>query len=125
MRITQFTIPGRFPGMNEIIAAGNAHRMVGAKMKKDWTKLASDCIMVFKVPVFIPPLKVKFLWIEPDMRRDLDNICAGAKFIMDAMVEMGRIPKDSQRYVKHLYHDFAVDKVNPRVQIEIIEMEIS
>jgi Holliday junction resolvase RusA-like endonuclease len=63
-----------------------------------------------------------FRWIEKDLRRDPDNICAGAKFVMDALVELGRIPGDTRRWVKGISHEFPdPDAKNPRIEITITE----
>lgn len=68
-------------------------------------------------------IKLKISWYEPNRRRDIDNITAGMKFILDGMVKASVIKDDSQRYVKGVEHEFYVDRVNPRVEVEIIEVK--
>lgn len=42
---------------------------------------------------------------------------------MDALVELGRIPNDSRRYIKGITHLFPEpDKDNPRIEITLTEV---
>jgi len=69
------------------------------------------------------PVKVHFDWYEPNMKRDPDNIRAGAKFILDALVEASILPKDSRKWVKGLSDAFPdPDAQNPRVEVQIEEI---
>lgn len=43
------------------------------------------------------------------------------KFIQDALVDMGIIENDSQKFLNQNLHDVQVDKENPRIEVEIIE----
>jgi len=119
----KFTIEGRFPGMNEIVTAakrGRGRYQPYAEMKKYYTLLAyrEAC----KLGGY-DKIKITFKWYEPNSRRDIDNICAGAKFILDGMVKAAVIKDDSQRYVKGIEHHFFVDNKNPRIEIEITEIK--
>ena len=68
-------IPGRLPGMNEYIDAERRNRYAAAKIKKasmdtvikaartslgDWAAESS--------------VRMDYLWVEPNMRRDKDNV---------------------------------------------------
>ncbi|HET9146145.1 MAG TPA: hypothetical protein VFN81_08675 [Sphingomicrobium sp.] len=118
--IVTFTIPGRLPGLNELIAAINRHRHVGATLKKSTTELCAMYVVAGRVPKFSGAVSVKFEWIEPDRRRDLDNISAGAKFILDAMVETGRLQNDTRKCVQAIVHRFPEpDPKNPRVEVTV------
>lgn len=118
-----FEIPGRLPGLNEIINKARSHWSTGRKHKKQSTEYCGQWIIASGVPFFKNPVRVHFQWIEPNRRRDLDNICAGAKFCLDALVDTGRIKGDSQQWVKGITHMFGVpDKDNPRVLISIEEV---
>lgn len=37
----------------------------------------------------------------------------------DGLVLAGIIPNDSQKYIKGVTHQFAIDRSNPRVEVEI------
>lgn len=112
-------IDGRFPGLNDIVLAAKKHWAAYAKEKKVLTRRvellcrAQGCEPVEK------PCIVCFTWIEPDQRRDLDNITAGQKFCLDGMVAAGVLPDDGWKWVHGIEHRFAVDRNNPRVIVEV------
>ena len=120
-----FTIPGRLPGMNEILKAYKGVAwFAGARQKKKFTEVCSRSIVAARIPAFTRPVIVTFRWIEPDRRRDRDNIQAGAKFIMDAIKQTRRIQNDTRKWVlevRHLIPD--PDKENPRIEVEIEEVD--
>ncbi len=67
------------------------------------------------------------LTLFPKTKRltDLDNICSiHAKFLLDALVELGRLQDDNYLYVPEISFRFGeVDKGNPRVEAIIKNME--
>jgi len=94
-------IPGPLPGLNEIIAAaksGSGRSNAYARLKKEWTERIA---WQFKIQNLRPVKRAyfEFLWIEKNRQRDPDNISAGKKFVLDAMVEAGLMPKDGWRNV--------------------------
>lgn len=120
----KFDIPGKLPGMNEIIAAakkGKGKYQPYSIMKREYGAMIT--YLAKKLPKR-NKVNITITWYEPNMRRDIDNISAGQKFILDALVKAGVIENDSQKYVKRITHDFEVDKENPRVEVEITEVEL-
>ncbi len=119
----KFEIPGRLPGLNEIIDAAK-HGMYKyqpyAKMKETYTNMIAW--LAKKLPPYEKVVLV-ITWYEPDRRRDPDNIMAGQKFILDGLVAAGTIPNDSQKYIAGIVHRFRVDKRRPRVEVEIVDIE--
>ena len=116
----KFEIPGRLPGLNEIIDAAKRNPHEYARMKETCTAMVAW--LAKKLPRF-EKVALVITWYEPDQRRDLDNIMAGQKFILDGLVAAGTIPNDSQKYVRGIVHRFKVDRQNPRVEVEIVDME--
>lgn len=116
----KFEIPGSLPGMNKIIEAAKSHFGAYAKMKEEHTTAITW--LAKKLPTYKRVVLV-ITWYEPDHRRDPDNIMAGQKFIMDGLVQAGVIPDDSQKYILGIVHRFKVDRQNPRVEVEIVDME--
>lgn len=119
----KFEIPGRLPGLNEIIAAaknGKGKYQPYALMKERYTNMVAW--LAKKLPRYNEVVLI-ITWYEPDQRRDPDNIMAGQKFIMDGLVEAGTIPDDGQKHVKGIAHRFRVDKVNPRAEVEIVDLK--
>lgn len=115
----KFDIPGRLPGMNEIIKAakrGRGKYQPYAIMKEEYTNIVAW--LAKKLPEY-KEVDISIVWHEPNARRDLDNIMSGQKFIMDGLVKAGTIPDDSQKYVKSVTHRFEIDRHNPRVEVEL------
>jgi len=103
-----------------MIAADRSHYHAGAKQKKEATSLCGQYVIAGCVPIFNGPVRLAFHWIEPNSRRDIDNISGGAKFILDGLVLTGRLKNDSRAHVKSITHHFPEpDKANPRIVVEI------
>ena len=118
-------IPGRLPGLNEIIAAAKAGKgkyQPYSIMKSEWTHTIAW--LAKKLPAY-NRVDIIITWYEPDRRRDPDNITGGTKFILDSLVVAGAIKDDSQRYINSIKHQWGVDRENPRVEVQIEEVEES
>ena len=83
---------------------------MGANMKRN----TQDGIAWFiaKLPKFERPVKIHFHWIEKTSKRDLDNVAFAKKFILDALVENGKLKDDSQKYVRGFADTFEKGKEN-------------
>ncbi len=116
-------IEGRFPSLNDYVDAQRADRHVGAKMKRRETERASLAAIMQSVPRFAGPVAVRFLWVEPNRRRDLDNVAFAKKFVLDGLVAAGVLDNDGQRHVVALQDTFAVDPAHPRVVVEVEDVD--
>lgn len=117
----KFEIPGRLPGLNEIIDAakqGKGKYQPYSIMKQTYTDMVAW--LAKKLPAY-KRVALMITWYEPNEKRDPDNIMAGQKFILDGMVQAGTIPNDSQKHIKGILHRFDVDRKNPRVEVEILD----
>lgn len=119
------TIPGTLNNLNDYIVAERTNRHKGAKMKADNGNIVimsiRQCIRGIKIenPVFM-----EYTWIEPNKRRDKDNISSfGRKVIQDALVSAGVLKDDGWRYVEGFSDRFEVDKKNPRIEVLIKEVK--
>lgn len=116
-------ILGKLPGLNEYISAERANKYKGAKMKRD-----CENIVVLAARKHLKGIKIKnpvemhYLWIEPNNRRDRDNVAFAKKFIQDALVSAGVLEEDDYKHVVGFSDRFGVDKNNPRIEIKIIEV---
>ncbi len=117
-------IPGMLNNLNDYIAAERTNRHKGAKMKasnEDIVIIAiSQCMrgVRIKKPVFM-----EYTWVEPNKRRDLDNISSfGRKVIQDALVSAGVLKDDGWKYVVGFSDRFEVDRENPRIEVLIKEI---
>ena len=65
--------------------------------------------------------RLEITWIEPNNKRDGDNISFATKFIQDALVEMGVFPDDNRKFINGLKHEFMTNQRDPRIIVEIKE----
>ena len=116
-------IPMKLPSLNEYIDACKIQKgkwNKGNQMKQDYQ---NDMIpFLSKMPKYNNPIKVHFLWIEENKRRDLDNVCFAKKFILDAMVKAGKLKDDNRKFVQGFTDDFEYGK-KAKVVLEIEEEE--
>ena len=114
------TIPYKFPSLNAYTLACRGNRYSGAKMKKDVQKGISPYLN--KLPKLKPPIHIDFFWEEKDKRRDPDNVAFAKKFVLDAMVILGKIPNDTQKYISGFSDSFAIGP-DYKVTLTITEVE--
>lgn len=117
-------IPGRLPGLNEVIAAakgagGRGHAY--AKMKRDLGELVWALAKAARLRP-VTRARLAFRWVEKDRRRDPDNVSsAGRKFILDGLVKAGVLPGDGWAAVAGWSDAFEVG-VKHGVEIVITEV---
>ncbi len=123
-----FTIRGRLPSLNElirwdrIVGRRGRGRFYGAIKRRQAIALVAGYIWDAKLSKFMGPVDIRILWVEPNARRDYDNIASGQKFVLDALVNTGTIQGDSRKWIPEpVEHEFAVDKKDPRVEVTIDE----
>lgn len=114
-----FTIPGRFIGLNDYTGACRRNRYIGAKLKREQQDMALAAIRAADLIPMRAKVDISFTWIEPNMRRDHDNVAFAKKFILDALVEAGIIENDDPRHVGRFADDFKVNKSDPRVEVRL------
>ncbi|HJY84455.1 MAG TPA: hypothetical protein VKK81_25665 [Candidatus Binatia bacterium] len=127
-------IPGPLPGLNELIAAAK-HRAstVGRKgrrwnayaaLKVQWGETVVTAIRQAHIAPARTPVFLSFTWREATRRRDLDNVAAGGrKIINDSLVTAGVLGNDSWAHVVGWTDHFVVDRRRPGVEVEIQEQE--
>lgn len=118
------TIPGTLNNLNDYISAERANRLKGAKMKADNGNIVALAIRQCLRGVRIDkPVFMEYKWIEPNKRRDKDNISSfGRKVIQDALVQCGVLKDDGWNHVAGFSDRFEVDKENPRIEVLIREV---
>lgn len=78
------------------------------------------------LPVFTKPVKIKYtVFFRTAKLFDVSNVCCIVdKYFVDALVEAGKLPDDNYKYVPEvIYCIGSIDRLNPRVEIEITEGE--
>ena len=115
-----FTIHRRLPGLNEIIAASKGHWGRYAKMKKEnMNYIMEEITSQHSVPETpLNEIVISILWVEENRRRDPDNIFAGVKFILDAMVHAGVVKNDTGRQIRGISNRLEYDSVS-RVDVTV------
>ena len=94
METWKVTIPGLLPGLNEYI---DAERAVKGKYKAAAMKKQAENVIGFMVKTqlrgvrFDRPVIIHYRWIEPNRRRDKDNVAFAKKFIQDNYDEIQSI----------------------------------
>jgi len=117
-------ISGRLDGLNDYTKACRTAPIVGAQMKKKNESIITAAIyQQGLMNMNIERVELKFRWYEKSKRRDLDNICFAKKFILDSLVNSRVIQTDDWRGVKGFTDEFFTDKANPRIEVEIKEVE--
>lgn len=119
-----FDVAGKLPSLNDYVSACRANPYKGAKAKKDAQEAVAWAIRAARLKPMRPPVTVGFTWVEPDMRRDKDNISSAKKYVLDALVECGVIPDDNWKCIAgNLPDTYKVNKANPRVIVELEEVD--
>jgi len=125
MQSAKLTIPGRLPGLNELLGSANRHWAVGNRMKKDAMEKVLWYCKAARLPTFIGKVSVKIACYEKTKRRDEDNVISGAtKVILDALQRGGYLAGDGQKYIRLIPQPVSLDRRNPRIEIEIVEVEL-
>lgn len=118
-----FTIPGRLPCLNDYIKAERGNRYQAAGMKRE---VEERIILAAKSQLrgvrFSGPVIMHYTWVEPDRRRDKDNIAFARKFVQDALVKCKVLRNDGWAEIENFTDSFAVDKENPRVDVRFEEV---
>lgn len=120
MGVYTVTIPYKFCGLNDYTLACRKNKFAGANLKKKTQTDISPYLS--KLPQIKKPVRILFLWQENDKRRDPDNLAFAQKFILDEMVKLQKIPNDTGRWIRGLYHEFAYGK-GYKVTLTITEVD--
>lgn len=114
-------IPGKFDTLNEFIKKNRQGYIAGNAMKK-----RDQNIICRYIPKGIryEYIDIVFRFFEPNTKRDKDNISSYFhKIFFDALVQVGCIQSDGWRHIGDITDKFYVDKHDPRIEVEIIEVE--
>jgi Holliday junction resolvase RusA-like endonuclease len=116
----RLVIPYKFPSFNEYINECRRNKFAGAKMKR---QIQNDIFyFINQLPEFNKPIKINFIWIEGNKKRDMDNVSFAKKFILDSMVECGKLKDDNRKNVYAFTDSFEYAK-ETAVILDIEEKE--
>ena len=114
-------IKGELTDLNTYIQAERTPKYgmaLGAKIKREETERVHW--LAKKLKPIDKPVRLKIHWVCKNRRKDKSNIRFAVKFVEDGLVSAGILKDDSWRYVTGFEDTFSVDKVKPRVEVEII-----
>lgn len=131
--IYRFVIPRTMPNLNDYLAAERVKfrtysgktNTKGNELKKKWQMCAGVHIRKDLQGLKISkPVKIHYIFYEPNAKRDMDNVASFAmKVIQDALVRTGVLENDGWKQIKGFWCDFYVDRDDPRIEVEIMEVE--
>jgi Holliday junction resolvase RusA-like endonuclease len=113
-------IPLKLPSLNDYIRACRTDRRYAARFKREIED--SIAVYIMRLPEITKPVRISFLWCEENGRRDIDNVAAGKKFVLDALVKCGKLPDDNRKQVTGFADSFTYGK-EASVTITIEEVE--
>jgi Holliday junction resolvase RusA-like endonuclease len=116
----KFIIIGRLPDLNQYIDFCRQNKFGANKIKKDAeSRISLSALSLLPLP---EKFTISITWYEKDSRRDWDNIIFAKKFILDALVKTGKVKNDSRKYINSGKDIVLVDKINPRIEVELEEL---
>ena len=119
----KLTIPCTLPGLNEYIKAERSNKHKAAAMKRDTEHIISFVIRdQLKGIKLDRTVAMHYTWVEPNRKRDKENIAFARKFIQDSLVNMRVLPDDGWKYIEGFTDRFIVDREKPRVEVVIEEI---
>ena len=122
-----FVYEGRLPSLNEYINACRANHQKGANFKRDSQIAVGWSIRSAWVKKTLykanKAVVVHFTYYERSAKRDIDNVSGFAhKVILDALVQSGILPDDSQKWVVGLTDKFVSGSEQDKIVVEIEEV---
>lgn len=131
--IQRLIIPERMPSLNHLLdAKARAGMNVGKggkrwnpynATKQQWQKrIVELCAAQGIRPV--AGAHFRFTWIEPDTRRNPDNIISAKKLIFDALVQARVLSNDGWNQVRSIREEYTVDARCPGVVVDLISDEL-
>lgn len=117
--MNKFYIPFTLPSLNEYIEMNRKNRYAAASMKRRVQDDIDYVIMSNHLPKISSPVEVHLVWVEPNNKRDIDNIQFGTKFILDSLVEMGVLENDTRKWVAQVQHFVRTANKNETPGVEV------
>lgn len=119
-RVERIWLPGRLPGLNDLLFTNIGARIKHQKGPKQAVRLL---VQAQRIKPFDKPVALSFEWVEPNKRRDPDGFTAGGtKVLIDALKTSGVIANDGWKNVAAIAHTWRVDQRAPGVHVTITEV---
>lgn len=112
-------IPGRVTSLNDIIALRASWRGAYSARKREFAK---DAVPLLRAVPSMRRASVMIHVVEPNTRRDPDNVCAGAcKFVCDALQDAGVIKNDGWKEIAGIAFAWSVNPDDPGMWVSLRE----
>lgn len=116
MKVATLCIPGRLPGLNELMLDRGSRIRVKAK----WCKTVALIARTSCTPRFDRGAYVHIECVEPNRKRDPDGVCSGAaKVVLDGLVKCGVLAGDGWGHILGLSYSWRVDAAEPCVVVTL------
>lgn len=125
MSSQSFFIGTALPSLNDVIDAAKIRKgkwSLYHEMKVMYESMIKADIKAAKLKPMQGQVSITFHWIERNKKRDIDNVAAGKKFVLDALVAMHILHTDSRFQVIGFHDTFSVDKHKPGVMVTLEEV---
>lgn len=124
VRMIQRIFLPQLPSLNDIVDMAKIRDRDGGKWSKyaqEKKKIERDLVILIKAAKVVPVTRAKFAftWREKYPKRDPDNIAAGKKFILDALVAARILEDDGWKQVESFQDHFVVSPREAGVTVEI------
>lgn len=94
------------------------------KAKADMQTLVWAAAKRDDIQPVVKRIDITVTWYAPNaIHRDSDSLGPLLKASLDALVVAGVIADDSHQYVRRSAHAIDIDRENPRIEIEITELQ--
>lgn len=120
-------IATRLPSLNDLLEAAKVRKgnwSGYAERKAMYGSICKADIRSAKLKPVTGPVSLHFLWMEPNKKRDKDNIAAGGcKIVIDSLVAAGILKNDGWKQITSITHEWITVKTRPGVQVVIHEAD--
>lgn len=115
-------IPMPLPGLNDIIGESSRSHHGWNRLKQKWGRTVVLYARAQGFETIQTPAHFELEFIEPNRRRDPDNIISGGcKVILDALVQAGLLSDDGWDEVASILPSWRVDSEKPGVRVTVRE----
>ena len=119
----KLVIKGRLPNLNDILKNSTTHWAVAFRKKKESMELVEWYVRQQKIKP-VGKAQITITCYEPNLKRDEDNVLAGAcKIILDALQRAKIIEGDGRKYIELVTNPVKIDRANPRIEVKIEEVK--
>lgn len=111
------------PTTNKIVEANRRNKYAGGKQKRKYTDIITMLTRGQMKKEIAEKVDLHCHWYCKDRRTDKDNVSGGLKFVLDGLQDARVLKNDGWEEIGNIFHYFHIDKKNPRLELELIEIK--